>query len=397
MTDPAAIDALKAEALRTNVADWAARNRWLLRPSGSEMVGPCPLCGGTGKRNADRFSISRARNLWNCRKCGVGGHDVISLVRHVDGVGFVAALERITGHSAAEPVDPARQKAAQAEQADRAARNTKIAARQREKARHDGYAIWRAGQPAIGTPVEHYLGMRGLNPAAWPQAVRAAVLAKALRYHPDLAYSVHLKSGKWVHAHRGPAMLAAIVLPDGRFGAVHRTWLDPDCPRGKAVIRHPGSGDLLQAKTMRGTKRGGAIRLFTPKGATGLVMGEGIETTLTPLATAAAAHTAYWAGADLGNMAGRARYGADGKRMPAEPDMADAGAFVPPDWCADLTLLGDGDSDKKTTRNKLMCCARRAMLSANRAGCPCQVRISWPGAGMDFNDLVCPEVGRHGK
>ena len=48
-----------------------------------ERVGPCPICGGT-----DRFAVHTRRQLWNCRGCGIGGGDAISLVMHLDGVDF---------------------------------------------------------------------------------------------------------------------------------------------------------------------------------------------------------------------------------------------------------------------------------------------------------------------
>jgi ribosomal protein L37AE/L43A len=69
-----------------------ARNlgAWLRR-SGGEHVGPCPVCGGK-----DRFSVNVKKQLWNCRGCGKGG-DTIALVRHVDGVTFAQAVERLTG------------------------------------------------------------------------------------------------------------------------------------------------------------------------------------------------------------------------------------------------------------------------------------------------------------
>jgi hypothetical protein len=63
---------------------------------GIERAGPCPVCGGT-----DRFSINTAKQVFNCRGCGVGG-DVIKLVEHLDGVGFIPACTTLTG----EPPPP---------------------------------------------------------------------------------------------------------------------------------------------------------------------------------------------------------------------------------------------------------------------------------------------------
>jgi hypothetical protein len=94
-------------ARSTRIEHEARRRRWnLKRDGGSELVGPCPKCGGT-----DRFSINITKQLWNCRGCGKGG-DIIDLIQHVDGCEFVDACEAINRepppkangkNSAAEP------------------------------------------------------------------------------------------------------------------------------------------------------------------------------------------------------------------------------------------------------------------------------------------------------
>src|SRR4029077_6448966 len=62
-----------------------------LRGRGSERCGPCPVCGGT-----DRFSVNPKKQVWNCRGCATGG-DVIALVEHLDGCGFMEAVEMLVG------------------------------------------------------------------------------------------------------------------------------------------------------------------------------------------------------------------------------------------------------------------------------------------------------------
>jgi hypothetical protein len=56
-----------------------------------ERVGPCPKCGGE-----DRFGISTAKQVFNCRGCDVGG-DVIKLVQHLDAVDFITACTILAG------------------------------------------------------------------------------------------------------------------------------------------------------------------------------------------------------------------------------------------------------------------------------------------------------------
>jgi AAA domain/CHC2 zinc finger len=62
-----------------------------LRKSGAELIGPCPVCGGT-----DRFSINIRKQIFNCRGCGKGG-DGISLVQFLDGTDFLQAVETLAG------------------------------------------------------------------------------------------------------------------------------------------------------------------------------------------------------------------------------------------------------------------------------------------------------------
>jgi DNA primase len=62
----------------------------------TERSGPCPVCGGD-----DRFSINTKKQVFNCRGCGKGGN-VIALVEHLDGIGFIDACTTLTG----EPPPP---------------------------------------------------------------------------------------------------------------------------------------------------------------------------------------------------------------------------------------------------------------------------------------------------
>ena len=79
------------EARAVTVEDELARRGIKLRGRGSERCGPCPRCGGE-----DRFSINTKKQVWNCRGCSHGG-DVIALVQHIDGCGFMEAVEILAG------------------------------------------------------------------------------------------------------------------------------------------------------------------------------------------------------------------------------------------------------------------------------------------------------------
>jgi hypothetical protein len=346
-----------------------------LKRHGHEYVGPCPSCGGT-----DRFAINPRKGVFICRSgCSDAGADGIGLVRLVLGCDFKAALSWLVGEADVR-LDPA-----EAARRDEDGDTTTAAAearseRERKKSIAAARAIWGEGIAAAGTLVSAYLARRGLPPEI------ADAPPACLRFHPALRYAVHGGQG-WQVVHTGPAMLGAIVAQNGAITAVHRTWLDLDQPKGKAVLTQ--GGEVLGAKKVLGSKKGCTIRLSHPRGDAfdTLVMGEGIETTLTALAADVyGPRCAYWAGIDLGNMAGR-RLAGPGLRYSGLPDLEDREAFVPPPWITRLIYLMDGDSEPRMTRAQLEAGLRRAR-SRNAA---LRIQIAHAGAGRDLNDVLMGE------
>jgi hypothetical protein len=342
-----------------------------LKRGGVERTGPCPRCGGT-----DRFSVNTRKQQFLCRACDSDGGkgDQIALVMFVLGMDFGAALEWLCGPR----VEISAEERAKRDLAEAENRRKKdmIAAHEREKAIRLARGVWQCGKAAESSPVRDYLICRGIAPTLFPR------LPICLRYHPDLAYTVEIDRA-WQVIHRGPAMLAAIQGPDGKFIGVHRTWIDLDQPKGKARILHPVTGEVCNAKKMLGSKKGGTIRLTGNAVRPVLVMGEGIETTLSALVSGVHADAAFWAGADLGNMAGQRMMG-KGQRFDGIPDLGDRDAFVPPPGVDRLIYVMDGDSEPKSTRAKLVAGLRRAMalrpgLRGQIAACP---------SGVDLNDVL---------
>lgn len=351
-----------------------------LRRAGREWVGPCPRpgCGGT-----DRFSLAPDQELFNCRTCG--GGDVIALVEKVLGLDFKAAVAHLVGEATVE-LTPEQEATRARDRADADRRRNDKAARLRESARAAAHTVWTAGRDPVDTPAHVYLTKRGFTADRLPQ------LPACLRFHPDLPYMV-AEDGGWREVHRGPALLAAIVTPSGRFAGVHRTWFDPEDPRGKLRIEH--AGKFLDRKKSLGSVKGNAIRLITPASFTTLIVGEGIETTLSPVVADPFPGAAYWSGVSLGNMAGKriltaaalARAGLppqDGIRAAGLPQMDDADAFVPPPWVTRLIFLQDGDSDAVETRAKLLSGLRRAAILSPGL----TVQIVHAGDGVDMNDVL---------
>lgn len=351
----AALDDLRA---RNPVADVAARLGVYLRPSGQRMVGPCPICGGD-QRRAGRFE-AKTTERWACAVCQDGG-DVTRLVMRTQGCSFRDAVEWLGG---AQEVDPAAAARLARERAESTARRRAEEDAKREEERERLHGTWCGARDIAGTPAWGYLVGRSID----VPGIRLRTIASMPFYHGRGV------GGRARVIHAGPAMLAAVTRPDGRFGGLHITWLHPALDGRKAEIVDPDTGETLSAKKMRGTVRAGRIELFRPRDVpTRVVMGEGIETTASALACevadGSAAPTLYWAAGDLGNLGGPARGTVEpptartaagyALRIPGEdPDLA-APAIVLPEGVSSAILIGDGDSDAFTTRMALNRAARR--------------------------------------
>lgn len=381
------VEAMRDEAMRTSCESWARKKGWKLQP-GVDRAGPCPQCGGT-----DRFAIHTKMDAFNCRGCGISGKGVISLVMATEAVSFLVACEIITGRKASEPVDPEHARKLAAEREAQQRREEYAAARYRERARKDGHTIWRSCAPrSQRDTVAEYLMMRGLLTASLMAHFDRIQLWQGVQ--PYMVKDGH----DWVKIHTGPVMVGVVQMADGHFGAAHMTWLDLTKPKGKVDLRHPTTGKEEPAKKVRGVKKGGAIRLLTVPDAKRIVMGEGIETTLTALAHNFEPGTNYWAGVDLGNMSGRVLRGADHRPIHDEPDLDDDECFLPPDWCEELIYLGETDAPENHTLEKLTRGLKRALVLRQRAkehnsDLPDLVTsfVEGPEEGGDLNDLVRAE------
>lgn len=386
MTLPDHLAALRDEALQTSCDSWAKRQGWKLSP-GLDRSGPCPICGGT-----DRFSIHTKKNLFRCRQCDIAGEGVIKLVMETQGVGFTEACEIVTGRKADAPFDP--EKAAEIRRQNEAAEAQRAAdaERYRQKARREGYEIWQArSKDPRRRLVLEYLRIRGVLTSD----LMAVFDQIRLGQHEALPYMDRTKDQPWVQLAKVPAMLAPIQMADDRFGAVHRTWLDLGSEKGRLHLVHPDTGKDLETKKAWGIKQGGAIRLYTPPRPRRIIMGEGIETTLTPLAHDFEPDTAYWAGVDVGNMAGKAWRDENGKAVQDRPDLDDLDCWQPPDWCEELVFLGETEKAErntaaKLTRGLLRCQILRRRARETNPDLPMleTAFVEPPEGGGDLNDLV---------
>lgn len=343
-----------------------------------EFFGPCPLCGSEGHNPKsgppDRFAVNTHSKKYLCRQCDMKGGDQIQLVRDVTNATFPEALAILCGELSAN-IDPeeaerrkltAEKKAKEAEKRSNRWRQRRIDEARRFDAR---------GVPGSRGVVGAYLRARGLPLEEIPAPL------KFLLNHP-----YEKKFGKQtITLHQGPCMILAIV--DWRTGhvmAVHQTWVDINPPHGKARIVY--KGEEYPSKLVCGSKQGNFAPLITPPGADTLVVGEGIETTLSAYIARSPelANAAYWCGVDRGNMAGK-MLKEKGVKWSGKPDMnPDFDFFVPPPWVKRLIYIEDGDSNPKQTRALMLCGLRRAQ--ALRPGLIAELV---PGVtGFDMNDVL---------
>lgn len=385
------------EAKRADI--WQVLNRvagnHAVKPRGRRAVGPCPTCGGH-----DRFSIDRNKQSFFCRGTARVGGGVIDMVMHITGANFLGACEDITGKAMPKRAPGDQVKRADPKLIEQRKLDAQAEAQRREKEAVDfrqreisrAHSIWSEAGAIAGTPAEAYLRGRGIS----------APLGARLRFHGDLKFWHHMADG-WQAIHRGPAMVARIDDAEHKFIGAHCTWIDLSTRKGKAEIIDPDEGEILPAKKVRGSQKGGHIHLGgDPAAAHHLVTGEGIETTLAVREAMREsdrdlACVLFWAAINLGNIGGKAagtvphptlrRTDTRGRVrrvfVPGPlPDLDDEAVLMPPAQISRVTLLGDGDSDHFTTARVL----DRAAARWARPGR--SISAAWPGEGVDFCDLM---------
>lgn len=421
------IDAIKRDNSCAALAgEWVALRR---KGRAGNFIGPCPFCSeDLQSRTAPRFECNSEK--WVCAVCADGG-DVIRLVARRNGLDdkkdFAAVLELLGGSRQAEDTpETAKRAGGAAYRAGKpmesqpvawgdslrlayfvgwkaAAEQAAVNDRYRERERKSLYRnYWLNAKPFPETPVAEYLARRRLTvPANAP-----------IRYLANCTLFADGKEREPVVAHKGPAMVCPIMGPDPlstpaqlaagegyRFNGLHFTWIDLDQPKGKAIVRHPHTGEDLPSKKSRGSKQGGYIELgcADPRQARRIICGEGIENTLAAFTALAAAGrdlhaTNFRCAIDLGNLAGKS---IDRLQHPTQKTSAGRARSIPgptpdlssrampmPAGVTEIVWMCDGDSDPLTTRNAMARAAARHV----RPGLT--QRFAWPGEGLDWNDRV---------
>jgi putative DNA primase/helicase len=225
--------------------------------AGSYLTGKatsCPVCGGD-----DRFTYDNrnGRGDWVCRKCNDGdpmAGDGLQLITRVNRIGLFKLMRELTGGA------PSPRRRAIDCKAPRPKRKASAAFVEKRLA-----GMWNAARPqAVGDLSMRYLQERVPGLTAGPSS---ALRLGMLEYRHDGKVL-----GEW------PGILARFELPDGRFGTLHRTFLDPVKPAKASIVSL--DGEILESKLNDMTLNplaGGAVRLMQPvDGEIGV--GEGLET-----------------------------------------------------------------------------------------------------------------------
>ena len=230
-----------AQARAVPIEDEISRRGIRLTGRGADRYGPCPVCGGT-----DRFSINTRKGVFHCRRCGVGG-DVIALVRHLDGCDFPTAVGILNGEAVGvrrrpsiSPEDLRHQR----EQRERKSREHE------ERQTAVALAIWDAAVDWRGTPGEEYLRNCEIDVAEIPR-------------HADIRWHASCPWQKRVM----PCLVARLT--------------DAKTAEPKAIQRIGALDSNNTEKLSLGPTAGCVVRLWPDEEvAQGLVIGEGVKTTL---------------------------------------------------------------------------------------------------------------------
>jgi hypothetical protein len=375
---------------RTDLAALAGRMT-TLRRQGSRLVGLCPF----HRERTPSLFVNRARGSYHCFGCGARG-SAIDFAMAAWNIGFREAVETLArdagieiggrrtddggrtqdprGGLAFRPPSSVRRRPAPVvcrPSSEEEVRGHQL--RERVKA----HEIWQGRQALAGSVAEAYLVEARRLSAAWARACPVLGFAPKLPYWGPAASGGDKPELIW----EGPALLAAMQYPDGRFAAVHVTYLKPGGAGTLELYQAPGV--LRPAKKVRGVPGGAAIRLTPP--APHMVVGEGIETTASAFGTVPHG----WAAYSLDNLTGAAlgtgpRDPRDRrKRLPSEiPDMGRPGLQLPRE-CGHVTFLGDGDTnDLLMLEAKL----RRAVRRQLQLGIEADYVLTPPGT--DLNDVL---------
>ncbi len=389
-----------------------------LRRQGREFVGLSPF----GAERTPSFTVNDDKQFYHCFSSGRHGDvfDWLMFSRNLrfaealDAAARLAVMEADGGAVSGRKGPEIQVCQIQAQVGHQAAARAEAEKKRAENMRAYARSLWQAGRPARGSLVEKYLRIGRQIPLD-----ECGQWWSELRFHP----SVRNRSGEWF-----AAMLARVLDKDGRFAAVHVTFLNR---AGTAKISVP-RGSSRAAKQIFGRYFGGAVRLLGSRAKPGaaLYIGEGIESVLAARvllgrngdgAAMGLSGACFWAAGSLGNLVGaQARDGRGGLLFEGQhkrgrkvglalkhcvlkpvPDVGRPGFALPEKMAgSDVHLLADNDLKddvKRGLSGRVRAAAAMALAEAKfYAQAAGQVAVHWPPVGMDFQDFLVVEQRKAG-
>lgn len=376
----------------------------------AEWTGPCPHMGGK-----DGYAINSFKQVWVCRKCGLGGHDAISLAAHELGhdlktrTGFLEACAAVLDRDVPDPEQRESDEERAARQARMAAAREK-AARQAE-AREAEQNIFKQNAIARARGIFFNAGLVVGDDGAFVRdylmrrcgaAMDAAVFDNVRCDARHTYWHDPERVNRPISLHVGPAMIFPYVDMTGKVTGCHETWIDlANGPKFRPVLICPKDGKRLSAKKMQGTKKGSVIPVCGDLSARRWVLAEGIENVGAVAALEGfRADTFYGAAGDIGNLTGPAegrerhptltktdKRGRTRAVTVAGPipkaDLAAGECLVVPEHVDDLIYVADGDSEPVETAFAM------ARAEARNAREGRTVTTVWPPeCAGDFSELA---------
>lgn len=354
-------DRIKAEVSLKSLAE-AAGVAWDLRKSKQgrgDWWGPCPFHA----ESTSSFHVVEPGGrggYYKCFGCGAGG-TAIDFTMAAQGLDFVGAVRRLAEDAGiAGELSPEKKKSLEDDRARLKAQSEKAALRQAEYGHRHALDLWRGATPAASGLVPAYLAARGVRLAA------IGGVPPTIRFAPLLA---HRQGDKVTHS--GPAMVAAIGR--GRVLGVHRTWITET---GRA--RH-GNGQKVEKQWIgrTGELMGQPCVLSTPTPA--VVVGEGIETTLTA-----------WSALEASGRLGWSAEAALSRGAITGPATDPAQLWTPRPGVSEVLILGEG-SKKDPRQARELYEGARARLSGLGLGVLLTVPFGRWDLDADFADLAASE------
>ena len=330
------------------------------RASAGDWWAECPFHG----EKSPSFHVvepSGAGGYFKCFGCGASG-TIIDFTMRIWNLDFSSAVRKLVSDAGLpDEISLDRQLALESKRSSDIAKAREMAARRAASGLDAARNIWRGAVVDFG-PVARYLSARGVKIGSIggvPASIRFA------RHLPH-------RAGEKRPTYFGPAMVA--VVGRSHLVGIHRTWITKD---GRA--RHAdGSKVNKQWLGKTGAMMGQPVMLSPPS--SGVVVGEGLETTL-----------AAWSGLVAAGMHGWSAEAAISRGAITGPVRDPAQLWTPDKDVREVLILGEG-SKKNPRQARGLYEGARARLGALGLSVALRVPRGRWDLDLDFADIALADL-----